>query len=837
MRTAPGRRSRLTAPWPGPVRIGARGALLLGLGILITQQLLAPVGAQVGAAASNAPVAKGYKILRPQGSVANGDLIEFYTYWDSAHYQVEADLSDLDDTLTEPIPAVYVGDSVTVSGPDTTRLYSRYWLQVSLSEANGRDDAAEITVPVTATHTELGTQTTLQTVRFCLLNHPPRHVESRFVGAEERFTTFEGRTVFTARNGDSLRIETEWAFATRPFEVTADFSAADDAFDAEDVFYWLVGQADSTETYSIFYELSDDAYTGTSEVFPIRVQGADGACGRDSVVLELLFDNEGPSGAPVLHALPDTVTTAALDVSGRAPDGSHDVLVVLNGNARYVFDAHPLGDSLIFEGTVTLSAGLNTLVAYGRDVVGNRSEPSDELELLLENAPLFKGYKVARPESVALGVRSLAVANGDPVEIQTYWDSRDVYEVTGDFSRIDAYGDPALRATRRADIDTVVTSGGQPETWFCYVLETTISEDNTYDDEGNVVIPIWARDTSTGIETRTETVRLCLYNSTLEHRGSEVIGDSARFVDRGGQRCYVTTNGDVITIQTTWATPNRPMSILPDFIRIDRLFQIEDADLRLLEEVSSDTVATYEIVYNLWDTARLEDDPGPAYPLPVLIEGRDSGCASKFVALYFEMDIEPPEGAPAFDPAPPSFAVSRQLSVSGAAQDDAHSVVIEVEHLDADPPDSTSHTELDIDEQSRFAGDVALHAGRNRITAYGRDLVGNWSRGSDSHEVSYVTQSQVVIPQPFEPGLAFTFDSLTGWSSAEVEIYNLEGDRVRSWRESSGGGLLNHVTIEWDGRNATGEFVRQGPYLLRYRMTGSDGRTAVEEVKAFVFKK
>jgi hypothetical protein len=463
------------------------------------------------------------------------------------------------------------------------------------------------------------------------------------------------------------------------------------------------------------------------------------------------------------------------------------------------------------------------------------SSPAAERSLASQAAPEFKEFQVLLPDSHAVARGELPVRDGDTVLIHTFWDNGAPYEVSADFRQIDSNGDSAVSATRLAD--RVVQVGGESETWSCYAIEYRISADNAFDDRSYTPVPITAHDPVSMLSTTTETVRFCLYNDLLEHRETRVIGDSARFIDRDGILCYRVRNGDEITLWTTWATRNRPMAIKPDFLQLDQFFTINDVTFDLIEEVSSDTLVTYQINYRLNRTAWPQDDHRPKYPVPVLIEGLDSECGVGFTTVYFEMDLTGPSGAPVFSPELPATAATAVLPVHGTAPEDARDVLLLVKHLGAEDPDSTTRVALDLDEDLRFSGEVPLLPGANKLTAYARDVVGNWSAASTVRTVKYVLELGIAIPQPFHPGDAFVFDSPAGWSRADVEIYNLEGDRIRSWTHQGAGGPLYEVNVPWDGRNGSGESVRQGPYLLRYRMADSAGRTALEEVKAFVLQK
>ena len=88
------------------------------------------------------------------------------------------------------------------------------------------------------------------------------------------------------------------------------------------------------------------------------------------------------------------------------------------------------------------------------------------------------------------------------------------------------------------------------------------------------------------------------------------------------------------------------------------------------------------------------------------------------------------------------------------------------------------------------------------------------------------------MPKPFYAGDAFDLADADGWSVVDLEIYNLEGDRVRSFRSE---GNVLHFSAQWDGRNGDGVKVKAGPYLVRIRTTRHSGATQ-EEIRAFVFQ-
>ncbi len=473
---------------------------------------------------------------------------------------------------------------------------------------------------------------------------------------------------------------------------------------------------------------------------------------------------------------------------------------------------------------VVLALGWLLALAPAPDLPAGRASAA-------QSAPELKEFEIVLPDSFSVSRGQRTVRDGDTVLIRTYWDSGSPYQVHADFRQIDSNADSALIATRCAD--RVVQVSGQSETWSCYAFEHRISPDNTLEDRGNTPVPITAYDPATQLGTTTEAVRFCLCNHPLTHIETRVIGDSIRFIDRDGTWCYRVRNGDQITIHTTWARRG-DLTLKTDFQNLDQFYLPGDDDQSKIED--SGGQATYEIRYRLSRTAWPQDDPRPKYPVPVLIEASDMQCGLGYVTVYFEMDITGPAGAPLFAPDLPAQAVTSTLPVAGTAPEDSRDVLLVVKHLDAANPDSTTRLVLALDANRRFAGEVLLVPGLNRLSLYGRDLVGNLSAATVG-TVKYVAAAAISIPQPFQPGDAFVFDSPAGWSRSEVEIYNLAGDRIRAWTHQGAGGPLYEVSIPWDGRNGNGEAVRQGPYLLRYRMSDGAGRTALEEVKAFVLQK
>jgi hypothetical protein len=778
-----------------------------------------------------APVFKGSSVLDPGDAVRNGDTAHFYAFYDSAQYAVTADFSALDGTASDPVPGTYIGD-LPIDAGDPLHAWPCYAFLRTIAAANSRGDDDGILVPVTASNPLTQESVTNSVVRFCLSNHPPRHLTTRVMGDADRFTVFGVDTLYTVRNGDSLQLETTWRFHAIPFFTQADFAALDDSFAADRVYYALVAApSDSEQTHGIYYELDERAQGSGTAALPVRIRATDGGCGRDSVTLRILIDNDPPAGTPIFRDLPAEVGVPTLPIHGVAPAGSHDLLVVLNHVTERVLDLVPVGDSLVFQDSLELQPGANHLIAYARDAVGNRSLPSTAHTVTLLNAPQFKRWTILAPDSATSeGTQVVELKNGDLIRLRSYWDSRSTYDVWADFRPVDsAAAGPELGVPTE---NLVVAVGDSSETWFGYQFEHVVSSANETADADGIIIPITARDTGTGYETVSEALTFCLSNHPPEHLWTRVIGDPAPFVVRDADTLYVVRNGGSIFLQTSWQSPNRPLALRADFSLVDKDYYTYPETRYLIDSLSTPTIATYGIIYNFSLNACC-DEGDATYPLPVKIAVTDTGCGLSSTTVLLEMDNEGPAGSPVLNPAPPSSADAATLALRGTAPAGSFDALVKVEHLDADSSDTIA---LALDEGLGFQGTVNLLPGTNRIVAYGRDAVGNLSNASLTYDVELVTEAWVFeLPKPMRPGDSIELASRAGWSRVTATLFNLQGDRVRTWEEQ-GQPLLYRASFVWDGRNGDGKAVDPGPYLLHVRGTDAGGGKR-EEVKALVFQR
>jgi hypothetical protein len=774
----------------------------------------------------------GYRIVKPGSAVRNGELLEFYSYWERAD-TVRADLSSLDTTAEEPLGGTYVGDS-TVVAADSTQIWRIFWFTHSIGAENARADGGAIGVPITAVAAASGLTTTNEALQFCLRNHPPRHLGSEIIGAAERFVVEDGETLYLLRNGDSLIVETTWSFRATPFSTAADFSAIDANFDAAAVYYQLIdAPAETLQTHRIFYELSDDAQGETTVSLPARIVARDGGCGRDSITFQVRIDNEGPAEGPTLDSLPTAVTTPLLEVTGTGPSDADDILLVVNQTNEFVFDLHAAGDSLVYFGTIALQPGLNQIIAYARDVVGNRSTPSTTRQVTLQYAPQFKGWRLMQPDSLAADTTQvIPVVNGDVLLLHAYWDTRAPYTITADFSDLDSgFDGDAVLVTQIENVTVAV--GDSTETWAAYRIEYRITAENTTADGSDIVVPLAAFDPSTGYTATTESLRFCLSNHPPEHIATTFQGNPNRWAEYEGDSLFSVRNDGDVLLLTEWTRAAGGYDVEADFSSMDVDFVTQLVKRSYVDSLSTDSTVVYSVFYSFGVDACCPDGQDP-YPLPATITVRErEGCGTGTVTLWLAMDNEGPAGSPLVSPEPAAQTTAASLTVSGTAPAGSEDVLVVVDHVDADSVTAVAGVALDT--ELAFEATVPLLAGTNQLVAYGRDAVGNRSAPSPTAIIWRITDSAtLMIPKPFHPGDEFRFEDLSLWSRLRFEIYNLEGDRIRSWHFHGEAGYS--FAAAWDGRNGRGVDVRQGPYLLRVERTNAAGRT-VEEVKAFVFQR
>jgi flagellar hook assembly protein FlgD len=83
--------------------------------------------------------------------------------------------------------------------------------------------------------------------------------------------------------------------------------------------------------------------------------------------------------------------------------------------------------------------------------------------------------------------------------------------------------------------------------------------------------------------------------------------------------------------------------------------------------------------------------------------------------------------------------------------------------------------------------------------------------------IPVVTSLNNAYPNPFNPNTTISY-SMADAGNARIDIYNLRGQILRSFeRDHANAG---NYSFNWDGKDASGNFVGSGIYL--YRMTSGN---------------
>ena len=128
---------------------------------------------------------------------------------------------------------------------------------------------------------------------------------------------------------------------------------------------------------------------------------------------------------------------------------------------------------------------------------------------------------------------------------------------------------------------------------------------------------------------------------------------------------------------------------------------------------------------------------------------------------------------------------------------------------------------------------VPLHSGTNVITLQLVDLAGNESALGGPYTIKFETPLGFHAPEKFRKGDAFGINLSSPASSIVIDLFTLRGSPVRQLSSTSSS---THYEMPWDLKDATGQFVGDGPYLARLRVsypngTGQETKAAIVVVK------
>jgi hypothetical protein len=812
-----------------------RFAVLPALLILLVAGTM-PERGEAGVAAT-APVYEGVEFVAPlDGKVRNGDLVEFYAFWDSTHYAITANFNALDNGATSLVTGVYKEEK------------GAYWFAHSVSDENSRTDDGTVSIRLAATNPLSDTQSSTSAIQLCLSNNPPVPISAEVIGDSTRFVQKGSNLIYQAINGEVLTIETVWEYELDDFSISADFSLVDAADSLHLASYWGVSE-NGLANYQIQYRISDNAVADGVHATNrhISIKGYDGGCGIDSLTVTIDVDNKGPSYAPFLHTMPDTLSSESLAIRGGASasafEGVYDVLAVVNNDREFVFDVSPSADSLIFEGEIGLDYGANFISFHTRDLVENRSPATtQEIWVPLNLAPVFRNTYIVEPDTAAVlpeedidhpNRYAIKVRDGDYLRFYTYWDDLEIYSVWADMTQIDSNGPSHLAGSFVASV-----IDESQNTYNCYAFEYTMSSpgENTVSDYKNIPVPITAFNANTGGETTTESLRFCLCNNPPQHIRTWVINDPAiwTYYPEIGDTTWVMRNGGPFSIYTSWFTLDTGPAISIDFSGADRSWdqalEGQLVDTNRISELSTETVRTYRMDYRFGESAVRDEDPKIGLPIRITLNDQNDGCNDDTAILLIEMDNDAPASSPLLSSDKPNKTTDSTLVISGTVDLDVVDVLVKVVYS----PDSSRAAVLPIVDQAFSGISPPLIPGENQITVYARDEVGNRSHSYERFTTFLVTDDTVVIPKPYRSGDKIEINSIIEWSRLEVTIFNLEGDEIDSW-SYSGFSTEHGISLQWDGTNQHGDLVHTGPYLLRIQAKDASGNTQKEEVKAFVF--
>jgi hypothetical protein len=231
-------------------------------------------------------------------------------------------------------------------------------------------------------------------------------------------------------------------------------------------------------------------------------------------------------------------------------------------------------------------------------------------------------------------------------------------------------------------------------------------------------------------------------------------------------------------------------------------------------------VDTFQVTYIIPANKPLVPD-GDRIRIGVL--ARDQICGvTRYDSLTISLDTKPPESPPIFDLIP-SETNSSPILFSGTAPGAATVTILRGDDLIDD---------LEVGPDERFALEVDLLPGPNRLGGYSGDEVGNLTIRGTSQIILYVASHETTYPTPFLRGDEIVVSDERGLRETSVQIYNLEGDVVAHLKK-------NQATLEarfpWDGRDLDGNAAQPGYYLIRIRRVLANGKTE-EEVLPMLYR-
>ena len=111
-----------------------------------------------------------------------------------------------------------------------------------------------------------------------------------------------------------------------------------------------------------------------------------------------------------------------------------------------------------------------------------------------------------------------------------------------------------------------------------------------------------------------------------------------------------------------------------------------------------------------------------------------------------------------------------------------------------------------LPEESRF-----IAGGRYNVQEYSCDFV-----SVNDHQITVPDAQLSNYPNPFNPSTTIQFETTNLHKFAQIEIYNIKGQKVRTLPVSP---TQNHtVSVVWDGTNDTGQAIGSGVYFYQLQI-------------------
>ncbi|MDM7915028.1 MAG: hypothetical protein QUU85_07135, partial [Candidatus Eisenbacteria bacterium] len=416
------------------------------------------------------------------------------------------------------------------------------------------------------------------------------------------------------------------------------------------------------------------------------------------------------------------------------------------------------------------------LTFVGRDALCSEVRVSPvTIDLRLSGAPALLSHRVLEP--AGRGVRA-----GDTLILSCVWD-RPGYDLRPDFSALDGTsGDGSF---------AVVDLGGGG-----YEIRHTVAPLGDLPD-ALVPVPVTATDPF-GDRFTDNSISISRNRSTPGpvHLGTDT---------RRSRRVY--KGNDSLVVVSRWTHPaGLGIQMRPLFTGLVPTFA--DTEAVVTRRGVPSSVDTFFVAYRL-----PQKESGLLAPdgerIRIGVVARDSLWTEVvYDSILVDLDTKAPPASPTLDPLPASTDVSHIL-VTGIAPEAYAVAFIRNDVLRfRSPVDSLT---------GRFEAEMDLVPGSNKITAWGEDFAGNKTSLGNNVFTNYITGRVTSYPTPFRPEDEISVGDPEGMQEALVQIYNLEGDVVREFRQE--GGSFFEARFEWDGKDVDGRMAQPGYYLVRIHRT------------------